>query len=101
MKLQCLKPRVATISQRIASLPAPSRDKDYRIRGRTLQTIRDRHFNANPLCVMCLAKGIVAAATELDHIIALTNGGSDTAGNRQGLCAACHQAKTLVDLQTR
>jgi 5-methylcytosine-specific restriction enzyme A len=53
---------------------------------------------ANPLCVMCLAQGIVSAATELDHILALSNGGADTAANRQGLCAACHRAKTLIDM---
>lgn len=69
-----------------------------RIRGRKLQRIRARHFQANPLCVMCEAENKVAIATELDHIVALVNGGKDEEGNRQGLCEACHKVKTAKDL---
>ena len=76
-----------------------------RIRGRALQEIRKRHFEQYPLCVECQKHGRIALATELDHIIALTNGGKDfdeDAGtNRQGLCADCHEAKTKRDLGHR
>ena len=37
-------------------------------------------------------------ADELDHIVALTNGGADESDNRQGLCKQCHADKTLIDL---
>ena len=37
-------------------------------------------------------------AVELDHVIALTNGGADDDSNRQGLCVACHKDKTRDDL---
>jgi 5-methylcytosine-specific restriction protein A len=74
-------------------MPEPTR-----VRGRRLQAIRARHFKANPLCVMCQAKGKVSLAVELDHIIALTNGGEDTDENRQGLCTECHAAKTREDM---
>lgn len=71
---------------------------DKRITGTTLQNIRRKHFAARPLCVMCEAEGRVTVATELDHIVALTNGGTDTQDNRQGLCSDCHDIKTAQDL---
>lgn len=90
----------------MASTPKPSGGRhqrkggsaDKRITGTTLQNIRAQHFAAHPLCVMCEAKGLVTAATELDHIIALCNGGTDTTDNRQGLCSDCHEIKTAQDL---
>lgn len=69
--------------------------------GRRLQVIRKRHFQQEPLCVMCKAKGIVRLAEELDHIVALVNGGLDVPENRQGLCKPCHEAKTRQDMGWR
>lgn len=69
-----------------------------RIRGRALQAIRARHFRANPLCVHCHAKGIIKLATELDHIIALSHGGTNSDDNYQSLCSECHKRKTAIDL---
>jgi len=73
-----------------------------RIRGRKLQRIRDEWFSLHPLCVKCVEKGIYRAATQLDHIVALTNGGldfdEDGGKNRQGLCDDCHDEKTRQDL---
>lgn len=69
-----------------------------RIRGRELQEIRKRHFEQFPLCVECQRLGRIRLATELDHIKALCNGGTDTPDNRQGLCSKCHEAKTAKDL---
>lgn len=63
--------------------------------------INARVLSANPLCVMCQAKGRVTIATEVDHIIALTNGGTEDPhddSNRQGLCGPCHVEKTNADL---
>ena len=102
MKLVMLKPRVAKIAaSRLAIIQPLWSMPHYRIRGRALQEIRAEHFRDNPLCVHCLARGIVTAAVELDHIIALSNGGTDTPDNRQSLCSACHRAKTIVDLAGR
>ena len=47
-----------------------------RIRGRRWMSIKAAFLSARPLCVMCLAKGHVATATELDHIVALMHGGT-------------------------
>jgi 5-methylcytosine-specific restriction protein A len=69
-----------------------------RVRGRALQAIRRRHLSANPLCVLCLALGKLSPATDLDHIIALVNGGTNADSNYQCLCKACHQDKTARDL---
>ena len=73
-----------------------------RIRGRRLQRIRAAWLKQYPLCVMCEAQGRVTDAKELDHIIALDNGGPDfdvdEGLNRQGLCEPCHEIKTNIDL---
>jgi len=69
-----------------------------RIRGRRLQTIRSAHLRLHPLCVHCVAKGVVRLGTQVDHILALSNGGADEEGNRQTLCGPCHSDKTQVDM---
>lgn len=71
---------------------------DQRIRGRALQARRERKRQDDPLCKRCREHGRVRAWTQLDHIIALTNGGEDTDANTQGLCDECHEAKTREDL---
>ena len=91
-----LRTRVATQSTRLAGKTATTE----RVSGRKLQAIRARHFREAPLCVRCQSRGIVRLATELDHIVALVNGGSD-AGPRQGLCASCHREKTREDMRLR
>lgn len=71
-----------------------------RLRGYKLQQLRARLLRDNPLCVMCAKQGRVTAATELDHIVAMTNGGDarpDDDGY-QGLCKSCHDDKTRADL---
>lgn len=77
------------------------RDPVKRITGRRLQEIRQRHFRLKPLCVRCELAGRVRAATQLDHIVALVNGGEDTDRNRQGLCYPCHVEKTAEDMLVR
>jgi len=72
-----------------------------RQRGRALQRIRRRWFALHPLCVLCKAEGRVRLATELDHIIAIVNGGADDDSNRQGLCFDHHATKTRRDLGWR
>ena len=68
-----------------------------RITGRRLQRIRKQVFGEQPICVACKAKGRVTVATQVDHIVALVNGGEDDHDNRQALCASCHQVKTAQD----
>lgn len=58
---------------------------------------RQAFRNSNPLCAMCDAQGIVKAGTEVDHVVPLEDGGSDSASNKQNLCAECHKVKTAKD----
>lgn len=68
-----------------------------RLRGRKAVAQRLRRLRNEPLCRHCLASGRVTAATEVDHVIPLHKGGSDTDGNCQSLCGPCHRAKTAED----
>lgn len=65
-----------------------------RVTGRKLQTMRAKLFTSNPLCVECERQGRVTLATQRDHIKPLAEGGQDVDDNVQGLCAACHDAKS-------
>ncbi len=49
-------------------------------------------LNRDPLCVLCLRKGIVVPSTEADHIDG--NNRNLSYDNGQGLCKGCHSAKT-------
>lgn len=68
-----------------------------RITGRRLQTLRDRLFSSNPLCVECKRLGKVTLATQRDHIKPLAEGGADDDSNVQGLCHDCHEDKSLAE----
>jgi 5-methylcytosine-specific restriction protein A len=87
-RLTTLKPRVQFLHERIQS------HQVERIRGRTLQRRRERVLSERPLCVECERAGRVAAAMHLDHVVPLWQGGADDESNLQGLCVACHEAKT-------
>lgn len=54
---------------------------------------RDRY-----LCQLCDKAGRVRPATEVDHIVALVNGGTDALSNLQSVCITCHKLKTGADL---
>ena len=64
-----------------------------RIRGPRLQQLRDDLFRTQPFCAHCG----VAVATIRDHVVPLCDGGLDVEANTQGLCAACHDAKTITE----
>lgn len=51
-----------------------------------------------PLCWMCEEVDRVRLGVELDHKVALTNGGTNEDENMGLLCIDCHKAKTAVDL---
>jgi len=72
-----------------------------RIRGRRLQALRAAFRDHEPLCVMCLAEGVLRGWHELDHILPLHKGGDYSFDNLQGLCSDHHKAKTALDLQRR
>lgn len=46
------------------------------------------------LCCECKKVGRLTPATEVDHIIPKSQGGTDEPDNLQSLCNACHKIKT-------
>ena len=59
--------------------------------------IAKRHLKTEPLCRLCKAAGFIVAAVLVDHIIPLSQGGTDAAENRQSLCRSCHAKKTAKE----
>ncbi|WP_034410969.1 HNH endonuclease [Derxia gummosa] len=98
MKLTTLKPslRPAPSGLRLAAAPDPIGTE--RMRGRRAVEARARYLRLHPLCVACGSAGAVTVATEVDHVVPLALGGSDTDANKQALCGECHRGKTKRDL---
>lgn len=54
-----------------------------------------RYKQNNPLCVECEKKGLVVAATVVDHPIPINAGGARLSeDNAQSLCESCHNRKS-------
>lgn len=69
-------------------------DVPTRKRGRAGQQQRQRRLASHPLCENCLEHGLYKPTEEIDHIVPLSQGGTDTDDNIQGLCRDCHATKT-------
>jgi 5-methylcytosine-specific restriction protein A len=55
-----------------------------------------------PLCRLCCRAGFVVAATLVDHITPIEDGGERLSrDNLQPLCVRCHGRKTGQDLRKR
>lgn len=84
-----------TIRKRVPRAPWEGRTAKKRtVTGFKLQKARESLFKREPLCRPCKAQGFVKIATIRDHIIPLAEGGEDTEGNTQPICADCHKHKT-------
>jgi 5-methylcytosine-specific restriction protein A len=95
-----LKPRITSAPSRIKSNGGRQPGSvGVRWAGRRLQAWRSRILSAEPLCRHCLAKGVLTAATEVDHEIPLGQGGTYDDANAQPLCTDCHKAKTKAEAQ--
>ena len=75
----------------------PVAQKDLRKRGRPGMRDRAQVLLEEPLCRLCGAAGRVSASEVVDHITPLSWGGSDERDNKQGLCKACHDAKSKAE----
>lgn len=69
--------------------------KTPRIRGRALQQRNARILANEPLCRPCRQADRITAATEVDHIIALCNGGTEDPANLQPICETCNDLKAI------
>ena len=65
--------------------------------GRRWRRMREVQLRREPLCRACAARGIVAAATDVDHIVPRRLGGANGRGNLQSLCHGCHSGKTRAE----
>lgn len=68
--------------------------RQQRTRGRRWMALKEYVLMEQPVCAVCNRK----PATEVDHIVPISKGGSDERDNLQGLCYGCHEEKTRVDL---
>jgi hypothetical protein len=99
VKLQTLKPRLATVPGRLQAAATLS---TQRLRGSKAVKRRRSWLDAHPLCVQCDKEGAVTAATVPDHIVPLWAGGpEDLERNGQSLCAQHHEAKTACEARMR
>lgn len=71
--------------------------KDNRKRGRAGMRDRAAVLAEEPLCRLCLEKGLEVASDVVDHIMPLAWGGSDERHNKQALCKPCHDAKSKAE----
>lgn len=65
-----------------------------RLSGRAGMRQRRRRLDNEPLCRDCIAKGRVTQSEVPDHIVPLSQGGSDTDDNIRCLCRPCHADRT-------
>ena len=94
MKLPMLKSGL-----KMAGQPIPQTESCDRIRGRKWMAIRERIFRRDcGLCQRCSRAGKVKQGTQIDHIKALANGGSNDDDNLEVICVACHEVKTTEDI---
>ena len=100
LKLQMLKPRIATLNtDRLPVLKACTTD-----RKRGSADIKDRNHirtRDNGLCQQCVKDGYVTLGAEIDHKRPLWAGGSDDEANKWLLCRACHDAKSKREAAAR
>jgi 5-methylcytosine-specific restriction protein A len=52
--------------------------------------IRAQYIAAHPLCEMCQREGRLVPATEVHHIVELSEGGGNSFDNLMALCKPCH-----------
>ncbi|MRG98858.1 HNH endonuclease [Xanthomonas sontii] len=57
--------------------------------------IRAAHLAGEPLCRQCALRGLVVAASDVDHIDG--DDSNNDAENLQSLCRACHSRKTATE----
>jgi 5-methylcytosine-specific restriction enzyme A len=60
------------------------------------QRLRTYFLAGNPLCVHCAEQGRTEPATDVHHVVAKRNGGSDDDANLLALCHACHSKVTAA-----
>jgi 5-methylcytosine-specific restriction endonuclease McrA len=97
VKLQTLGPRVPMLDARTVAPHHMDRK-----RGRAGVVDRERiRTRDHGLCQRCARRNLVTLGTQVDHVVALEDGGPDTDDNKELLCDPCHLEKTNEDRARR
>jgi 5-methylcytosine-specific restriction protein A len=80
--------------EEIAPCHAERRARVKRPRGRAGAAQRQRRLATEPFCRDCAAEGYQRPADEIDHIVPLAEGGTDSDDNVRSLCRYCHARRT-------
>lgn len=62
--------------------------------------VRDRIVDAHPNCHLC-GTSVQGTKWDLDHVVALINGGENREGNLRPVHRKCHLAKTASDVKEK
>jgi len=66
------------------------------------RSLRNYKIQMNPLCEHCLKSDILTPAREIDHIVAIKDGGEKLAyNNLSSLCRSCHAKKSVMEREAR
>ena len=95
------QPKYCASHQKIMELREKARKNNHQSEFTKLynwdwRKFRDRYVKEHPLCIHCLAKGILTPTQEIDHIVP-HQGDKDLfwkEDNLQALCKPCHSIKT-------
>lgn len=71
----------------------PAINKRY---GAAWKRIRKRYITLHPLCEECQRQHRYTPATEVHHILPLSEGGTHDERNLMSLCHACHSSITMA-----
>lgn len=98
-----MKQRIKSISSKVKTISTIRTVKPVeRERGAEWKRQRDAVMGIDGgLCRVCRGQGKVTAAVEVDHIVPLFEGGSDSVANKQALCLPCHQKKSYLEEMRR
>ncbi len=96
--MKTLKPSIRTINTSLVKTGSGTQ----RIRGNSLVAIKKKFERENPrLCATCTSLGLVGFGDEMDHVVPLWMGGSESHSNRQWLCVQHHKVKTAAEADLR
>ena len=96
-RLAMLRPRISEVSTTRVAVLAGTPGATQRDRGRPWRRLRAEILLSAPLCAHCSRAGRVTLATEVDHRVPLSQGGTDDRDNLDPLCRACHLKKSAMD----
>jgi 5-methylcytosine-specific restriction protein A len=66
------------------------------------RSLRNYYYSMNPLCEECERAGYIIEGRDVDHIIPMRFGGSQTSlSNLQTLCKTCHARKSGKESQQK